>query len=114
MCVGVHECTFRVDHQTVSVNLGIVRADKIDMTSDRMGHFGHALRDDRDFCSADESGDWRWKNIGASGFAEGDRVTVKVDLNANNGTPQDIPRGAYFFACDLYDKGEAVTIAERK
>lgn len=64
------------------------------------------------------------KSIGASGFRDGDTVTVKVDLDANtisfqkngadNGAPQDIRHGSYFFACVPNQTCGAMTIVGRR
>lgn len=65
----------------------------------------------------DGSGDYKFKSLDASMLVIVDLDAKKISFKRNGaayGTPQDIARGSYFFACDLYRKNEQVTIVERK
>lgn len=131
LLLGVHECTFRIEKTGIfhAIVIGICPADKIGAKNKCLGNgIGYVL----DviywefWCpKTDGSGDGTYRNIGETGsFNRGDPITVKVDLDArkmsfkkngtDSGTPQDIPSGTYFFACDIGNVGDAVTVIERK
>lgn len=104
--------------------IGIVREDKIDATGDWIARYGYVLYDTGSYFYTSGSS-YTFKSIDASGFKPGDTITVKVDLDANkisfkkngqdNGMPQNIARGSYYFAFDSNKCGDdAVTIVERK
>lgn len=119
LVAGVNEVAFKVNrlgNRTEDLKLGIVPVDKLKMGSKaNIGYFLYGFSG----C---------YYELGSStrvSFAEiraGDTITVTVDLNANTivfkknrasiGSPQSIPRQAYYFSFAGYFSGDSVTIKE--
>lgn len=123
-CVGVQECTFRIDDYDGCVALGIVPADKID-AADPLNNCGYVLYGGAGFYYPDASQPrGRTVTIKGARFMTGGTITVRADLDAckisfktndhDVGTPQNIASGTYYFVCGLDLGGSVVSVVERQ
>lgn len=116
--IGVHECTFRVNHVAQWLALGVISTQ--DINYDGFG-FKVAYEYSTDGyyrrCNREE--------VRLKSYDAGDEVTVRLDVDAGTvafrkngdhpllGSPRQMPPGqAYHFSFDTYKAGECVTIVE--